>query len=103
MTPLISLSLMVKNEQSTLRACLASVAGLVDEILVVDTGSTDRTKEVAAGLGARVVDFPWCDDFAASRLTGVSGAHAETYTYDKNGNRTMTGYATGAGNRLTND
>jgi RHS repeat-associated protein len=37
------------------------------------------------------------------QLTGVSGAHAETYTYDTNGNRTMTGYATGTGNRLTND
>jgi glycosyltransferase involved in cell wall biosynthesis len=70
----ISLTLIVKNEELTLPACLASVAGLVDEILVVDTGSTDRTREVAAGLGARVVEFPWCDDFAAARNEGLKHA-----------------------------
>jgi tetratricopeptide (TPR) repeat protein len=74
MKPLISLTLIVKNEEPTLPACLASAAGLVDEIIVVDTGSADRTKEVAAGLGARVVDFPWCDDFAAARNEGLKHA-----------------------------
>ena len=67
MQPRISLCLIVKNEAANLPACLQSAADLVDEIIVVDTGSTDRTKEVAAGLGARVFDFAWCDSFAAAR------------------------------------
>ncbi len=67
MPPRISLSMIVKNEEANLPACLESVADLVDEIVVVDTGSTDRTKEVAARHGARVHDFAWVDDFAAAR------------------------------------
>jgi glycosyltransferase involved in cell wall biosynthesis len=59
--------MMVKNEEATLPACLASARDLVDDILVIDTGSIDATKSVAAGFGARIVDFPWCDDFAAAR------------------------------------
>src|SRR5205823_151903 len=47
--------------------CLESVRGLVDEIVVVDTGSTDRTVEIAERHGAKVVHFPWSDDFAAAR------------------------------------
>jgi glycosyltransferase involved in cell wall biosynthesis len=57
--------MIVRNEEATLAACLSSVADLVDEIVVVDTGSTDGTKHVAARFGARVLDFPWCEDFAA--------------------------------------
>jgi hypothetical protein len=66
-TPLISLCMIVKNEETNLPDSLASVADLVDEIIVVDTGSTDRTKERAAHFGAHVVDSPWRDDFAAAR------------------------------------
>ncbi len=62
-----SLSTIVKNEAHNLPACLASVAGLFDEVVVVDTGSTDDTKQIAADLGARVFDFAWCDDFSAAR------------------------------------
>ena len=47
----VSLSMIVRNEEQNLPACLGQVAGLVDEIVVVDTGSTDRTREVAAGFG----------------------------------------------------
>jgi glycosyltransferase involved in cell wall biosynthesis/Flp pilus assembly protein TadD len=65
--PRVSLCLIVKNEEANLPACLASAADLVDEVVVVDTGSTDRTRELAAQHGARVVDFPWCDSFAAAR------------------------------------
>jgi glycosyltransferase involved in cell wall biosynthesis len=49
---------MVKNEEEALPGCLQSAADLLDETIVVDTGSTDRTKEVAAGFGAKVFDFP---------------------------------------------
>jgi glycosyltransferase involved in cell wall biosynthesis len=63
----VSLCLMVRNEETKLAASLQSAADLVDETIVVDTGSTDGTRELAANLGARVFEFPWCDDFAAAR------------------------------------
>jgi glycosyltransferase involved in cell wall biosynthesis/Flp pilus assembly protein TadD len=63
----VSLCMIVKNEQDNLRPCLQSVADLVDEMIVVDTGSTDRTKEIAAELGARVYELPWPDSFSAAR------------------------------------
>jgi glycosyltransferase involved in cell wall biosynthesis len=65
--PRVSLCLMVKNEAAHLPACLRSAADVVQEMIVVDTGSTDDTKEVAASLGARVFDFAWVDSFAAAR------------------------------------
>jgi glycosyltransferase involved in cell wall biosynthesis/Flp pilus assembly protein TadD len=65
--PRVSLCMIVKDEEHNLPACLASVADLVDEVVVVDTGSTDKTKEVAARFNAKVVDFPWVDSFAAAR------------------------------------
>lgn len=63
----VSVCLMIRNEEAALPGCLQSIAGLADEIVVVDTGSTDRTKEIAARFGAKVFDFAWCDDFAAAR------------------------------------
>jgi tetratricopeptide (TPR) repeat protein len=63
----ISLCMIARNEESQLRNCLLSVADLVNEVIVVDTGSTDRTKEIARQCGAKVFDFPWVDDFAAAR------------------------------------
>jgi tetratricopeptide (TPR) repeat protein len=65
--PRVSLCMIVKNEEHNLPDCLGSVAGLVDEMIVVDTGSTDRTAEVAQQLGAKVYSFPWVDSFAAAR------------------------------------
>jgi glycosyltransferase involved in cell wall biosynthesis/tetratricopeptide (TPR) repeat protein/predicted O-methyltransferase YrrM len=65
--PRVSLCLIVKNEEENLPACLGSATDLADEVIVVDTGSSDRTKEVAARFGARVFDFPWVDSFAAAR------------------------------------
>src|SRR5438132_14215088 len=59
--------MIVKNEEANLAECLSPVRSLVDEIVVVDTGSTDRTREVAAAWGARIFEFPWCDDFSAAR------------------------------------
>jgi len=63
----VSAALIVKNEERTLGRCLASIQGAVDEIVVVDTGSEDATKQVARQFGARVLDFPWRDDFGAAR------------------------------------
>ena len=73
----VSLCLMVRNEEHDLPGCLQSAGDLVDEIIVVDTGSTDRTKEIAANFGAKVFDFPWCDDFAAARNECIRHATGE--------------------------
>ena len=73
----ISLCLMVRNEEDSLPGCLQSAADLVDETIVVDTGSTDRTKEVAASFAAKVFDFPWIDDFAAARNECIRHATGE--------------------------
>src|SRR5262245_15241204 len=70
----LSLCMIAKNEEANLSACLASVADLVDEMIVVDTGSTDRTREVATAGGARVYDFTWVDDFAAARNESIRHA-----------------------------
>ena len=64
---LLSACLIVKNEEDNLAACLESIHGIADELIVVNTGSVDRTKEIAAQFGARVFDFPWIDSFAAAR------------------------------------
>ena len=61
------LTLIVRDEQFNLPRCLESVRGLFDEIVVVDTGTKDRTVEIARSFGARVFDFVWIDDFAAAR------------------------------------
>lgn len=70
----VSLCMIVKNEEQHLSRCLDSVRGLMDEIIIVDTGSTDKTKEIAAAYGALVYDFTWCDDFAAARNFAFSKA-----------------------------
>jgi glycosyltransferase involved in cell wall biosynthesis len=70
----VSLVMIVRNEQENLPRCLESVSGLGDEIIVVDTGSTDRTIEIARSFGARVFDFPWVGDFAAARNAALARA-----------------------------
>ncbi|MFC5528929.1 glycosyltransferase [Cohnella yongneupensis] len=73
---MISLAMIVRNEEKYLDRCLKSAALSVDEIIVVDTGSTDRTVEIALENGAKVFHFEWIDDFAAARnysLEHVSG------------------------------
>lgn len=65
--PGISLCMIVKNEESNLARCLKSVKGAVHEIVVVDTGSEDRTVELALSHGAEVFHFSWCGDFALAR------------------------------------
>ncbi|HIK10633.1 MAG TPA: tetratricopeptide repeat protein [Oscillatoriaceae cyanobacterium M33_DOE_052] len=73
---MLSLCTIAKNEEVSLHDCLASVRDVVDEMVVLDTGSTDRTPEIARAFGATVHYFPWGDDFAAARnqaLSYVSG------------------------------
>ncbi len=59
--------MIVKNEEIALPKCLSSVKGVVDEMVVLDTGSTDRTPEIAKEFGARVYHFEWCNDFSVAR------------------------------------
>lgn len=63
----LTLCMIVKNEEATLPLTLASVKDVVDEMVVLDTGSGDRTCEIAREFGARVYHFEWCDDFSAAR------------------------------------
>jgi glycosyltransferase involved in cell wall biosynthesis/predicted Zn-dependent protease len=72
--PRVSLTMIVKNEERNLPDCLGPVRGLFDEVVVVDTGSIDWTREVARRLGARVSVFPWCDSFAAARNAALDRA-----------------------------
>jgi glycosyltransferase involved in cell wall biosynthesis len=78
---LLSAALIVRDEERLLDGCLRSIAGLVDEVVVVDTGSTDRSREIARERGARVVDFPWCGDFAAARNHGLDLARGAWILY----------------------
>ncbi len=73
----LALTMIVRDEAAQLPAFLAHHQGLADEIVVVDTGSEDQTREIAATAGALVVDFPWQDDFAAARNAGLEAATAE--------------------------
>lgn len=73
----LSLCMIVKNEQATLPKCLSSVKDVVDEIVVVDTGSTDRTPKIAIEFGARVYDFQWCNDFSAARNESLKYVRGE--------------------------
>ncbi|MDZ8066726.1 MAG: tetratricopeptide repeat protein [Nostoc sp. DedQUE08] len=63
----LSLCMIVKNEAATLPKCLSSVRKVVDEMIVLDTGSIDRTPNIAQQLGAKVHHFKWCNDFSAAR------------------------------------
>ncbi|WP_019421527.1 tetratricopeptide repeat-containing glycosyltransferase family 2 protein [Paenibacillus sp. OSY-SE] len=73
----ISLCMIVRNEEDTLERCLSSLANLADEIIIVDTGSTDETKSVAQRFTDRIYDFAWIEDFAAARNYAFSLARMD--------------------------
>ena len=70
----LSACLMVKNEEAMLPRCLASIKNHVDEIIVVDTGSTDGTVEIAKSYGAKIYHHPWENDFSKHRNQSISYA-----------------------------
>ncbi|MEK6984119.1 MAG: glycosyltransferase [Nanoarchaeota archaeon] len=70
----LSLCMIARNEELFIEQCLSSVKGVVDEIIVVDTGSSDKTKEIAKRFQAKVIDFRWIDDFSAARNESLKHA-----------------------------
>lgn len=70
----ITACMIVKNEEETLERCLDSLRSIVDEIVIVDTGSTDRTKEIAGKYTDKIYDFTWIHDFSAARNYSFSKA-----------------------------
>lgn len=73
----LSLCMIVKDEEKNLSTCLDSVKDIVDQIIVLDTGSQDSTIEIAKRFGAEVYQFPWCDDFSVARNESIKYAKCD--------------------------
>ncbi len=78
---LLGASLIVRNEAAHLAACLESIRAVVDDIVVVDTGSDDESPAIAASYGARVFRYPWRHDFGAARNSGLDCCRTEWILY----------------------
>lgn len=70
----ISLCMIMRDEEKRLDRCLDSVQGLVQEVIIVDTGSIDKSIEIARRRNCKVIDSPWCDNYAFSRNVGLPAA-----------------------------
>lgn len=79
--PSVSACLIAKNESDNIGACLSSLEGQVDEIIVVDTGSTDDTVAIAGRFGCRILHSPWRDDFSTPRNLGLENATGDWILY----------------------
>jgi len=75
--PFLSACLMVKDEERNIEKCLKSIQGIVDEIVIVDTGSTDRTMEIARSYGARIFEHPWENNFSIHRNQSIDYAEGK--------------------------
>lgn len=76
---LLSVCMIVKNEEDILTRCLNSIKELADEIIIVDTGSMDNTKEIAHQFTDKIYDFKWCDDFSIARNESLKYAEEDGY------------------------
>lgn len=79
--PRLTLSMIVKNEEKYLKECLDSIKDVVDEIVVVDTGSTDNTIKIAESYGAKIYYFEWINDFSAARNFALSKSNGNWVLY----------------------
>jgi GT2 family glycosyltransferase len=86
----LSACMIVKNEESNMKMCMEGLRGVVDEIVVVDTGSTDKTKEIARSYGAFVYDFEWCDDYSAAR-NYANGKATKDWIFSVDADEVITG------------
>lgn len=77
----ISLCVIAKNEENNISRCLGSCEHIVDEIIVVDTGSTDNTVKISKSFGAKIVYSPWDNNFSKARNAGVEQAQSEWILY----------------------
>lgn len=77
----LALSMIVKNGEGTLARCLESVRGVADEIVIADTGSSDRSVEIASQYGARVIQIPWENDFAKARNQSLAQVRSDWVLY----------------------
>ena len=77
----LSVCLIVKNEEQYLFDCLSSVKDIADEIILVDTGSTDSSIEIAGKFTAKVFNFEWVNDFSAARNYAISKAEGDWILY----------------------
>ena len=73
----ISVCIIAKNEEKMIADCLESVKSIADEIILVDTGSTDATKKIASSYTDKIYNYEWKDDFAAARNFGLEKAISE--------------------------
>jgi len=77
----LSVCMIVKNEEQHLKQCLESIKNLADEIVIVDTGSTDKTKDIAKEYTSKIYDFVWNNDFAEARNFSLSKASGDWILY----------------------
>ncbi len=77
----LSLNMIVKNEEANLTRALQSVKNIVDEIIIVDTGSTDKTKSIAKSFGAKVFDFEWMNNFSSARNFALEKSSGDWIIY----------------------